>query len=476
MHNIYRGAIIPSMIKEMLRGADALRAITSQNPHGLVIMEGPTNCNRACSYCTVPQRWNPEEASTVTQTNRQTDWQYGQGYRVLNYVGGESLAECPREGAIISGKYRICEYGLTCGAEDPDNPIVRAKEAPFRTKEEITFAEHAIKVIEHASGIGMLTNVTTNGDFLKPANLDILRKLKLAGLTILTLSLHSVNDAGLKNIVGKARAAAQEGLIPVVSVVFTADRTETIPQYARICAANGIIFSTSIVQEIGGGFSAVPTESQIPSIEQQRYVFGNLLPLKRAGFILNNLRYLTEAVNFSGNSWRCNPEKDLFIHIRAKGEKGEIGVCPDVRTDFHTGEIDLHSEAWREEKRNLVRQCRGCLYSCYFQSENTDFKGDLRTLMNMILIKSGHADIVRRLGKHAVGRTPGMIPIPQSRLERAQAEIKDYYKLHNEVKRRMSDLKNTLAMPFVALAVSSAFLAMLSWDVVKERINPHKGN
>lgn len=38
------------------------------------------------------------------------------------------------------------------------------------------------------------------------------------------------------------------------------------------------------------------------------------------------------------------------------------------------------------------------------------------------------------------------------------------------------DLVNALAMPFVVLAVGSAFFAMLSWEMAKDRINPQKEN
>lgn len=398
------------MITEMLKGVEALQSAKGHSPHTLAIMEGPTNCNRTCSYCTVPKRWNREEASTADQSFKQIDWLYEQGFRVLNYVGGEPLAGCQFEGGMVTGRYRMCEYGqLVWDAEYEDR--LKDKLAPYTTKEGFTFMEHTLKVVEYASTKGMFTNVTTNSDFLD--NTYHLGKLKKAGLDFLTFSLHSYNRAGLSDVVSKARATAQEGIIPIVSVVFTADRAETIPQYARICAANGLLFSTSVVQEIGGGFSALPSSSQIPSIDQQRYVFGNLLPLKRAGFILNNQRYLTEAVNFPGNSWRCDPETNSFIHIRAKGEKGELGVCPEVRTAFDS-EVDLDSREWREKKRNLVDNCSGCLYSCFFQSENTDFKGDLRTAVNMILIKSGHWGVVRRLGRYAVGKDSKIISVPQS--------------------------------------------------------------
>lgn len=270
LHNFDSDIIIASMIGEAVRAWGAFRATRGDNPRSLALMEGSTNCNRACSYCSVHTKSGVDEASTLAETRTQIDWLWKQGFRVLNYVGGEPLAECLTKGEVISRRYHRCEYGVpACGYVESEE---REENAFYRTKEGITFAEHTLRVVEYASSKGMLTNVTTNGDFLKSKNLSILGKLKKAGLDTLTFSLHSYNEAGLKNIIGKARAAAQKGIVPIVSVVFTADRTDTMPLYARTCAANGLLFSTSIVQEIGTGFSSVPSESQIPSIDQQRAV------------------------------------------------------------------------------------------------------------------------------------------------------------------------------------------------------------
>lgn len=449
------------MRSEIEKAWGAFKAVRGVSPHSLALMEGPKNCNRACSYCKVPNRWNAELASTVAETHKQIDWLYSQGFRVLNYVGGEPLAGAQFEGGVVAGHYAMNQYGCFYLEKDYTKKLV-----PFTTKEGLTFVKHTLSVVKYASRKGMFTNVTTNGDFLD--NSYYLGQIKRAELDMLTLSLHSVNEASLRNIVGKARAVAQAGIIPLVSVVFTKDRTDAIPKIARTCAANGILFSTAIVQEIGGGFSAVPNESQIPTLEQQRKVFESLLRLKRVGFVRDNRRYLNDAINFPGNSWKCNLEKDAFVHIRSEG-KGEIGVCSEVRTGFDT-DVDLKSDEWRQRKRRLVESCEGCLYSCYFESENPDLRGDLRTFINMALIKLGRAGLVRRLGQKVVGSSSEILPVPQSGLEKEQAEINNYYKLHNKLKRKGWDLINVIEMPF-AYTFAIASLARIYWEARKQGVN-----
>jgi len=338
----------------------ATREFLKPNGRRLATIEGPTSCDRRCDYCAVWQRWNPETASTLEQTFRQIDWLCTQGYRVLNYVGGEPFA-------------------------------------PFKTREGITFTEHTAQVVKYAAEKGMLVWVTTNGDYV---NEDSLRRIREAGVATLTFSLHSLKEPAIRHLTKVAKMAAREGMPAVVNVVFTSDRTEIIPRLAAGFAENGILFNTTIAQERGGGFSAIPSQSKIPTVEQQRQVFANLIELKKAGFITDNSKYLIHAPDFPKNSWVCDSEKDTFIHIRAVGP-GEIGVCSEIQTPLKVGDVNLDDSRWREVKRRLVHDCRGCLYGCTFQNQNS-VAGDFRSYALMALIKAGQAGLVEQLGRRAV--------------------------------------------------------------------------
>lgn len=444
---------------EILRKVNGLyQATRGENPHAQLIMEGLTHCNRACTYCNVHNRPNTKRFSTLDESKGQVSEEYRKGFRFYQYVGGESLAQCKPKGEEIYRKYHHCEYGVpVCGFIEEQK---FEDEAPFRTDENITYADHAIGLIDHASRLGMMTNLITNGDFVE---LETLQKLKKAGLDFLNFSLHSPSEAGVRDIIGKARAAANEGLLAVVSLVFTENRTVDMIKVANTCAANGIFFSTSVVQEIGEGFSTKPLRSQVPSVEQIREVVPVLLERKRSGYVINNVLYLKRIMDFPNQSWKCNPDQDSFLHIRALGEKGEVGVCSEVRTGFDTG-IDLNSEQWRGKKRNLIENCPGCSYSCYFQAENPDLKGDLRTLINMALIKAGQAGLVRWLGKRSVEGIADIVNVPESKIEKWQSELKDYNKFRNRAKRRTSDLLGIAATPFIYAGVIALFGLMYLKD------------
>lgn len=446
------------MIQEIKKGWGAYQA--AKDGHSLAIMEGHTGCNRACVYCNVHNRQNTQRPSTVAESCQQVGRVRKLGFRFFQYVGGETLAGCQFDGGVRTGRYQMCLNGANFMYED-----FRESLALFITEEGNTYVDHTLKVIGYASSLGMITSVITNGDFLD--NTYYLSKLKQAGLDFLTFSLHSPTEAGTKSIIGKAKAAANEGIIPTVSVVFTADRTDIIPKIAKTCAANGVFFSTSVVQEIGEGFSAVPTKSNIPTIEQIRRVCRELEPLKNAGFVINNRRYFAQIADSHSSLWRCNPNEDQFIHIRALGEEGEVGVCSEMRTGLDT-RVDLESEEWRKRKQEAVKGCPGCSYGCYFQCQNPDFMGDLRTLVPMVLIKTGHAGLARMLGRRAVENPSEIIPVPQSEMEKSQAWLKDYYKLRSRIKRRVLDLIHIAETPFVYAAVLAAF-AFITLDESRKK-------
>lgn len=433
LRNIRSNAIIPAMIKEIQKAWGVYQAATSQDPHVLLIVQGPPNCNRDCSYCDVKRRWNPELASTVEETCDQIKAENQNGHIVLNYLGGETLATCARIGEIISGRYlrMSCLRGnLVCrSAEDPANPIVRAKEEPFRTKEGLTFVEHATQVIAFASRIGMITSITTNADFLTPANYYILPRFKKAGLDLMVLSGHSEKKAGFKDLIAKGRAIANEGIVPIFSRVVTARRVADLPLYSSTCTANGIFLSACVVQE-KGEHSKVPVKSQVPTPEQLQELFKILLEQKRKGyFVRNNEYYLTEVPKNAGEGkiWKCNPEKDPFIHVRAVGAKGEVGVCSEVDTGFDTS-VDFKSSDFRRAKEKAVENCSGCSYSCFMEAENPEIRGDLRALIPVFLTKLGFAPLARWWGRRMVGKDK-IIDVPEGELEKEQTEWKKYFGL-----------------------------------------------
>src|SRR5688572_8810779 len=124
-------------MSEVLNALSAAKDFATPGARRLLLMEGPTNCNRRCSYCAVPSRWDVETASTLEERYVQLEWAKKQGYSYVNYVGGEPFA-------------------------------------PFRTKEGLTFLEDTTLMIKKMNDMGMTPGLTTNGDRVTDKTLDYL--------------------------------------------------------------------------------------------------------------------------------------------------------------------------------------------------------------------------------------------------------------------------------------------------------------
>ncbi len=353
-------------MKELVRAPGILREYLNPNSHKYAVIETNTDCNRRCFYCPIPQTYDREKELTLEESTGEVDWLHQQGFLLVSILGGEPLA-------------------------------------PFNTKEGITFADHTLELIRHAKRKEIVTNVTTNGDFVDK---KMIEALKAAGLDSLNFTLHSCADSDVSQMIKEARMTAQAGIVPAIHAILTCDNAEALPGIASTVAENGILFSFCILHEKGQGFSAPRVgESKMPSFESQKKVLAALLRLKSYGFVLNNKNYLTNALNYHGNTWTCNPEKDSFIHL---GAGGFVNVCSEVRTGLKTADVSLTSQEWREQKRILVERCGGCYYKAYYETQNPDIKGDAPVLAVIMLIKTGNAALAEKLGKFAVQRIRGV--------------------------------------------------------------------
>jgi MoaA/NifB/PqqE/SkfB family radical SAM enzyme len=350
-----------SLMRQMPKVVNTWRRFHDKSGHRFAVIETNRGCNRHCSYCAVPTNYHREQEATIDETLSTVDWLYDQGYRLLSYLGGEPLA-------------------------------------PFTTKEGVTFFDHTLRVCEYATQKGMIVNITTNGDYATKDKIDLLRH---TGLDSLTFSLHSYTEPALRNLLRAAQLAAEAHIIPSIQAVLTSKTAEKLPGIAAFVAENGILFSFGIVQEKGGEFSiGQGQQSIVPTIDQQKRTLQALLRLKKLGFVRNNKNYITRATEFYPNNWKCDPERDNFIHI---GAGGRVNVCSDVRTNVSIAEIQtLDSSQWRELKRMRVKNCGNCLFHCYYEAQNPDLLGDLPTGIVALLLKTGNARLARRWGEFVI--------------------------------------------------------------------------
>jgi len=321
----------------------------------LATLELTRFCNRRCSYCQVPTLYNPETELTVDES-KQVIGQVGKwGFRILSIIGGEPLADA-------------------------------------MNKEGVSHREHTLHAARHAAVKGMFVSITSNGDYLDEA---LLKRMSEAGVRSLILSLHTYRKAALDSLIKKAITAREKGIIPCIFCIFTESNTEYLLGISSYVISKGLLFGVGIYQDYATGLRTKRTNA-IPSPEQQRFVFDAAMELKPCGLIRTNRNYLRQAPELYPNNWKCNPDRNVYLHV---GPEGTLNVCGNVRTDIKVLEIDsLQELKWRETKRELIKHCGNCLHQCLFEVENPDPIGDIPTFLIGSMMALGQHKLVERWG------------------------------------------------------------------------------
>lgn len=355
-------------IEKYLHPLETFHGLRSPNGHRYFAFEINRRCNRSCAHCGVPGQYDQDKELSLKESFEVIDKLCAWNFRSGTILGGEPLA-------------------------------------PFLTKDGLTFYDHALAVVRYGESKGMFMGISTNVDYSsEKAACDFAK----AGLDWMTESLHDETERGLKRLTEFGRTTSQKGIPVIIHTLITKENAEKFPGIAAEVVKNGLLVNATIVQEKGGSFSTKPEESLLPGREQVETVIEALLALRIYGLVRINRKLLQRSLEYYPNTWKCDPTRDTFLHI---GAGGTLDVCEEVRTNLTYKDIDtLDDERWREQKREAVKNCTGCLYRCYYESENPSFMDEFPTFALMWTIKSGGANLVRRWGKFAAARVQKKYP------------------------------------------------------------------
>lgn len=98
-------------------------------------------------------------------------------------------------------------------------------------------------------------------------------------------------------------------------------------------------------------------------------VYGRVMRMKKEGYLIyNSYRFLRESPDFLKYKkihWKCD-SPILYFSI---SPEGRFLPCVDIKTDksvFTENFIDIYrSNEFREEIRDIVKRCPGCMYACW---------------------------------------------------------------------------------------------------------------
>jgi len=116
-------------------------------------------------------------------------------------------------------------------------------------------------------------------------------------------------------------------------------------------------------------------------------IYSKVIEMKRAGYhVHNSYRFLRESPDFLKHKkihWKCD-SPDLYFSI---SPSGKFLPCVDIDTDINMLDprfLDLFfSEDFRNNMRERVKNCFGCMYACY--PEITFFCRDSRVFFERLL-------------------------------------------------------------------------------------------
>lgn len=351
-------------IEKYLHPLETARGICGTDGHRYFAFEVNRACNRFCPHCGVRSQYNRDQELTIAESFEVIDKLHRWGFRAGTVLGGEPTAT-----------------------------------APFKTKEGLLFYEHTLALVKYSESKGIFTGVSTNGDYFSE---KMAKDFAEAGLDWITFSLHTETKQGLDQLIERGQMASRKGIPTIIHTLITKENADNFPGIAAYVMSNGLFVNATIVQEKGGNFSTKPEDSLIPSKEQEIKVFNALAYLKNYGFVRINKKLLLEGIDHYPNSWVCDPERDYFLHV---GAGGSLDVCEEVRTDLSVFDIgNLEDLRWRRTKKSLVEKCSGCLYRCYYESENPSIRADFPTPIAMAVIKSGGVKLVEKYGQYVAGR------------------------------------------------------------------------
>lgn len=273
-------------------------------------------CNLDCAYCQVKTKIHAElKLQEWTQiVNTLSDW----GVSHFNILGGE--------------------------------PLLR---------------KDLFDLVGYISQKGLGASITTNGLLLTETRVE---KLAQHGLFMLIVSLDDIGKGfkgNFKRIISLLAYARALGVVPVVHSVVTSENVKGIPELASKIIHEGIFYSCSIYQAVGG-LQSRKDSILVPNADDIKFTFDKLKELKRqTGMIRTTYEYMNNSEYYVQQKWQCNPNETKWIAVQSNGN---IMPCAEWATSISA--LDkINVNDWQIEKGKIVSQCSGCYYECYYSEE-----------------------------------------------------------------------------------------------------------
>jgi MoaA/NifB/PqqE/SkfB family radical SAM enzyme len=290
-------------------------------------------CNLRCSYCGVWRAHPPSELSTHGFF-RIIDRLDGLGVAQISFTGGEPLLR------------RDC-----------------------------------FEIIEYAVRKGLWTQITSNGTL----PLSRYARLVKTGINLISISLDSTRKEvhesqrgkGFDEVMRTIRFLSRNrrgGQIINISTIVTERNLSQLPELVTLSRRLGIcLFISPAMFAHGPGYGFRPVGRLGLSADEVNRIYGRLVWDFFRSKLLTPLHYLRVSQSYLKTQlhrWDCRAGR-LFFAIMPDGR---FDICQDRTTSKNVLDEDFvqwwMSDKFETFRRKLVRKCEGCVYSCYFCTQN----------------------------------------------------------------------------------------------------------
>lgn len=240
--------------------------------------------------------------------------------------------------------------------------------------------EDLLYIIAHASELGMLTTINTNGG-VDQGNLD---KEKLdwrqradAGLKGATFAFDGIGQKNDSRVIELAAYLVHTThIIGGVRTVVTKDNLKYVRNIGEACMSNDVFYEAVPAVALGGEISALPNKNFHPLDEEGRNEYIEIMHSLRGvrGPFANLLHveedYLKKVVA-PVEEWKCKDPGKYLIFVNAQGE---LAVCNDKPLKDKTysllgKENPLLKKDFYETVKKEAQECRGCRWLCNWRSQ-----------------------------------------------------------------------------------------------------------
>ncbi len=234
-----------------------------------------------------------------------------------------------------------------------------------------------VEIISDFTERDIPVSLNTNGLLLDET---ILRELRDAGLVSLAVSYDGIKPKSSSKVIENAVLAKYLGIDTTLQMTISDRNMHLAYDIRDIAFSHNLGFSPLVMQNLDGMFSSGAYDQ--PNEDFVRSFFSDVVNETRKFLTNNNYRNSVKYYEYIRDNyprlWHCEKYNWLIIN-----EDGRMMHCQEIApSEFKLADILENPRDFVKYRQENAKDCLGCHYNCYFESENRGL-GGLADLVKM---------------------------------------------------------------------------------------------